>query len=104
MAIKELVIFSAKCVSVSYCTPLKFNKVFLPSPVDVHTICLISETTLIVCWLSLLQNILSLLLLVARRFRLSAAPIRNNWYQSISGAAIDIRGRSTRNYLQSRSI
>jgi len=45
-AIKGLVIFLSRGVRVSYYTPLKFNKVSPPSPMDAHTICLIDGTML----------------------------------------------------------
>ena len=37
-AIKGLVIFLARGVSTSYCTPSNFNKVFPPSPEDVQSV------------------------------------------------------------------
>ena len=59
-AIRGLVIFLATGISVSYCTPLKFNKVSLFS-VDVRTICLIGETHYIVCCLFILHEYFLLL-------------------------------------------
>ena len=76
-----------------------------PSPVDVHTICLISGTTLncVLAFYTLEYLLLSLFLLVARRscVNFTVSPQRlvvghNNAYQSIQLFLIDMSGNQIR--------
>ena len=82
-AIKGLVIFLARGVSVSYCTSQKFNKVSSSSLVDVHKICLIMKSCYVVCFLSIFQNISSLFLIAPMIMSLSLCR-PNNYCRIIS--------------------
>ena len=93
-AIKGLVIFLARGVRVSYRTPPEFNKVSPPSPVDVHTIYLISETMLN-CVLAFYtsQYLLLFFLLVARRSCVaSAAPPQRLVMRAVRSQQCQING------------